>query len=78
VLLRNAESELDLSAMGEIALKFWPARQYPAGPIGFVRPEDLPAIVDGLLARGYDGADVHAILGGNFMRLASEVWKPVA
>jgi microsomal dipeptidase-like Zn-dependent dipeptidase len=34
--------------------------------------------VDGLLARGYDGADVHAILGGNFMRLASEVWKPVA
>ena len=77
VLLRNAQSELDLSAMGEIALKFWPARQYPAGPIGSVRPEDLPAIVDGLLARGYDGADVRAILGGNFMRLAGQVWKPV-
>jgi membrane dipeptidase len=77
VLLRNSESELNLSAMGEIALKFWPARQYPAGPINFVRPEDLPAIVDGLLARGYDEADVRAVLGGNFMRLAGQVWKPV-
>ena len=76
VLLRNSESVLDLSAMGEVALKFWPARQYPAGPIGFVPPEALPAIVEGLLARGYGADDVRAVLGGNFIRLAAEVWKP--
>ena len=78
VLLRNSESVLDLAAMGDIALKFWPARQYPTGPIRFVPPEGLPAIVEGLLARGYGTEDVRAILGGNLMRLAGAVWKSVA
>jgi membrane dipeptidase len=38
-------------------------------------PEALPAVVRGLIARGYDEAALQAILGGNWMRVAREVWR---
>jgi membrane dipeptidase len=38
-------------------------------------PEDLPALVALMRARGYGAADVGAILGGNFLRLARQLWK---
>jgi membrane dipeptidase len=41
----------------------------------FVPPEQLSEIVEALLARGYRDADVVKILGGNFLRVAQEVWK---
>lgn len=56
---------------------FWPARQYPAGPIGFVPPEALPAIVGGFVDRGYPEAAIAGIIGGNFARIAADTWKPV-
>jgi microsomal dipeptidase-like Zn-dependent dipeptidase len=31
-----------------------------------------------MVARGYAPADIAAILGGNFARLAGLVWKPVS
>ncbi len=57
---------------------YWPEAQYATGAgIGILPPEALPAIVEGLLARGYDDAAIAGIVGGNFLRLATAVWKPV-
>ena len=44
----------------------------------FLPPEQLGEIVCALQARGYGDADLKAILGGNLMRLARDVWKPVS
>ncbi len=43
----------------------------------FVPPEQIGEIVAALQARGYSTADLQAILGGNLMRMAREVWKPI-
>ncbi len=40
-----------------------------------VPPEALAAIVAGLIDRGYADADVQNILGGNWRRVAAQVWK---
>jgi membrane dipeptidase len=42
----------------------------------FVEPERTRAIADRLLELGYSRLDVCAILGGNWLRIASEVWQP--
>jgi membrane dipeptidase len=55
--------------------KYWPARQYPGGiQTTFLGPEALPQIGRQLRARGYKEQAVRDILGGNFMRVASQVW----
>lgn len=41
----------------------------------FVPPEQVPEIAEELLRRGYADADVAAILGGNWLRLAETVWR---
>jgi membrane dipeptidase len=38
-------------------------------------PEELPEVTAGLLDLGYSEDDVRAILGGNLMRVAAQVWK---
>jgi membrane dipeptidase len=43
-----------------------------------VEPERFPAIAQGLLDRGYSEADVQGILGHNNLRVARQVWRPVA
>jgi membrane dipeptidase len=53
---------------------YWPAEQYPEGPALFLGPESLPELADVLVQRRYDERDVRAILGENFLRVASEVW----
>ncbi len=35
----------------------------------------LPAVVDGLLAKGYSGEDVKKVLGGNSLRVYEQVWR---
>lgn len=40
-----------------------------------MRPEGIAAIVERLLARGYARADIEAILGGNWRRVAEKVWR---
>ncbi len=62
--------------------KYWPARQYPAsaGPDPFaqvVQPDAIPQITERLLDIGYDDSAILAIMGGNFARVAEQVWKPV-
>jgi membrane dipeptidase len=54
---------------------YWPASQYPDGGLGYVPPESLPALTQGLLDRGYGDDDVRGILGGNFLRVAGAVWR---
>ncbi len=47
---------------------------YHAG-INMVPPETIPEVVEDLLQRGYRDEDITAILGGNWMRVARQVWK---
>ena len=54
---------------------YWPESQYPDGGSGYVRPEDLPHLTQTLLDRGYGEAAIRGILGGNFLRIAEQVWK---
>ncbi|MBV8051784.1 MAG: dipeptidase [Acidobacteriaceae bacterium] len=44
-----------------------------ATPEGMNSAADLPKITQGLLDRGYSGADIHKILGGNVLRVFAEV-----
>jgi membrane dipeptidase len=44
-------------------------------PHRFVSPSQLPEVTAALLQLGYREADVRAILGGNFLRVASEAWR---
>jgi len=53
---------------------FPPGFGYDAG-IRMVRPEQLPAIVDALLQRGYGDEAVRGILGGNWLRVARRCWR---
>ncbi len=42
----------------------------------FFQPEQVPAVTDALSAAGYGDDDVRKILGGNWMRVARQVWRP--
>ena len=48
------------------------------GPINWVPPETLHGIGDALRSRGYSADDVAAIMSGNFLRVAQQVWKSAA
>jgi len=54
---------------------FWPERQYPNRPVKFLPPDCLPRLTEILLERQYAEDDVRGILGGNFKRVAEQVWK---
>ena len=43
--------------------------------LAFVEPEQIPEIIDLLLARGHSQEVVRGIVGENFLRVAREVWK---
>jgi membrane dipeptidase len=45
--------------------------------VRMVAPEQLEAVVQTLMEWGYSDADLRAVLGGNLMRLARSVWKPI-
>ena len=53
----------------------WPAGYGYEPGIRFVAPEDVEAVVDRLLRLGYSDEDIEKILGGNFLRVADQVWK---
>jgi membrane dipeptidase len=54
---------------------YWPERQYPDTGTGYVAPEALPRLTQALLDRGYPEASIRGILGENFLRVATRVWK---
>ena len=55
--------------------KYWPERQYPDSTKDeFLPPTVLPKVSERLRSMGYGESDIRAIMGGNFMRVASQVW----
>lgn len=76
ILLGQKDDGPDNAENGAHAALYWPARQYPNTPLGFVPPEVFPALKRGLTARGYAADDIAAIMGGNFARLARKIWQP--
>jgi len=53
---------------------------YPPGTssardIAMVEPEAMSAIVEGLCRDGLTDGEIQGVLGGNLLRLASQVWK---
>jgi membrane dipeptidase len=47
-------------------------------PKGIQSNAELPNLTEGLLKRGFNGSQVAKFLGGNFMRVFENVWKPAA
>jgi membrane dipeptidase len=55
--------------------KYWPARQYPPSvKDDFLPPSVLPQVCRQLRSKGYAESSIRAIMSGNFMRVASQVW----
>ena len=52
--------------------------RWDGAPIQMMPPEALPAIVEGLIGLGYSDADIMAILGDNWLRVARRCWIPTA
>jgi membrane dipeptidase len=51
---------------------------FPTGDFeftGFVEPEQTPEIARLLLERGFSQSDAEGVLGGNFLRVARQVWR---
>ena len=54
-------------------------RRYPLAEAyaeGLERVDHLPRLTAALLRRGFDKEDILKVLGGNFLRVFREVWKP--
>lgn len=58
-----------------VVRKYWPPRQYPGGlHADFLPPSALSEVAARLGTMGYKETAVRAIMGGNFRRIASQVW----
>ncbi|MBC8445293.1 MAG: membrane dipeptidase [Rhodospirillaceae bacterium] len=56
--------------------EYWPESQYPEDGIeGYIRPEEFPKVTQALLDRGYEEGHILGILGENYLKLASAIWK---
>ena len=53
----------------------WPPAPKPRTGSAFAQPEQVLELVEAMLRAGYGEDAVRAILGGNWLRLAEEVWK---
>jgi membrane dipeptidase len=56
--------------------QIFPASYRSGNQLDFFPPEQLPALEAELADRGYPPADIAGIMGGNFLRVARQVWKP--
>lgn len=56
------------------ASHLWPQNYGYRPGIRFFAPEDLPDLAEALAARSYSEADIAAIFGGNWRRVAEAVW----
>jgi membrane dipeptidase len=55
--------------------QFWPKNEYPAGATTYAAPVQMRELVEVLLRRGQPERTVRDVMGGNFMRLAREIWR---
>ena len=70
------EADVDTSFQEALAGNedYWPREQYPGGAIRCAAPSQLSELAAELLRRGRCEADVRAVLRGNFLRVAEQVW----
>jgi membrane dipeptidase len=55
--------------------KYWPERQYPRDiKHDFLTTDVFPALPGRLRAIGFTDKDIRGIMGGNFLRVATQVW----
>ena len=54
---------------------YWPKSQYPDTPVRCAAPAQLSDIAAELLRRNHSESTVENVLGGNFRRVAGQVWK---
>jgi membrane dipeptidase len=47
-------------------------------PFGMETPDTLSTVAQGLSTRGYSAEDIAKVLGGNWLRLFEQVWRPSA
>lgn len=67
--------EGDIGAIIGANRAYWPESQYPGTGISYLAPDCLRELTEMLLARQFGEGDVRGILGGNFMRVAGQVWR---
>ena len=53
----------------------WPSGYNYEGDLSMAQPEQFPELAEALLRRGYSDDALEKLLGGNFLRVASQVWK---
>ena len=72
------DAEVDASFQEALAGNedYWPRDRYPGGAVRCAAPSQLPELAAELLRRGRSEADVRAVLGANFLRVAEQVWGP--
>ena len=60
-----------------VDMRFWPAGTGYEEQDRFqhAAPERLPELAEVLLARGFSEAEIKGVLGGNFLRVAQQVWR---
>lgn len=76
----NIAIGLDLIYFNEMLPVFFEKSglNYPAGYLGSMKglqPEQIDEIIETLMDSHYSEEDIKKILGGNFLRVASKVWK---
>jgi membrane dipeptidase len=55
---------------------YWPeSEDYGRWPTSYVPPKQLMEITETMVKRGFRDREILGVLGGNFLRVASEVWK---
>jgi len=47
----------------------------PRDDVKYFEPESLPSLTEGLIVRGYSEDQIRGVLGENWLRVASAVWK---
>ncbi len=72
--------DIDIGAILKSRPDYWPAGQrYDTPGIEHAGPEQIPALIDGLLSRGFSRHDLNGLLGENFKRVATSAWStPIA
>jgi len=67
--------DYDISDVSELDnTDFWPPEQYPGGAVLCAAPSQMRDIAANLLVEGLSEEEVVGILGGNFRRIAAQVW----
>ena len=66
----------DVDDLLEANQAYWPpSEDYGRWPTSYVPPKQLLEITETMVKRGFRDREILGVLGGNFMRVAGQVWK---